>query len=365
MKRFLIATVCLSLGAPAWAQLPKALAHPSWQERAQSLGVAVEDGYRLVVFGDQKGLMKKDFPLLLRSVAARAAIAAPPLLLMVDTGDIVDQANRLWEFEFLKTQLLDRYAPRLPYLVAVGNHELEYRGRQNHREARKITAAFLASMHPDFKPDRMYYQVTIGKVRFLFLDTNSFVYADEPPLDQIEWLDAALRQEVEPTIVVMHHPFVLSAWKHREHALKLWNSEYQWDPESEAVRQSLPERLIEGGVDLVLMGHVHNYEAFVLERGQRRMLAFNLSGRPAGWYKGQRRAQDWSRRDAKRELKARGFERVEGWKTLQQLDFMSKQEEGNQYGLVTVGPEGVLGIEVFGCYDENKGDPCGTRLYPD
>jgi hypothetical protein len=123
-RRVPIVLCGLGLAAAAWDQIPAALDHPTWKQRAQSLNVSPADGYRFVVFGDQKNLWD-EFSLILRSVAALAGAEGPPLLFMVDTGDIVDQGNRISQFEFLKDRLLNKYVPELPYLVAVGTTRRE------------------------------------------------------------------------------------------------------------------------------------------------------------------------------------------------------------------------------------------------
>jgi hypothetical protein len=207
------------------------------------------------------------------------------------------------------------------------------------------------------------------------VDTNDWVYREGPSEAQLKWLDEELHHEVHPTIVVMHHPFILSAQKHRDHARRLWNVMHRWHGGQKSRRQSLPERLISGGVDLVLMGHTHNYEAFRLERGARKMLAVNISGRPIGGFKGARRAQNWTRAEVKRKLGDRGFERLDQWDSIQQLDFMARDEETDQYGVVTVGRDGKLGLQVLGCPSaaqerrdlEASEDSirCDVKLYPD
>ena len=132
----------------------------------------------------------------------------------------------------------------------------------------------------------MYYSKKIGKVRFLFLNSNVLPgvyneYSETPEVEaiaaaQMEWLTDQLKVEVHPTIVLLHHAFLQTAKTHRDHAQSIWNKRYDDDYE----RKTLPEILIDGGVDLVLTGHVHSYEIFKLERSAKKMWSVNVSGRP-------------------------------------------------------------------------------------
>ena len=346
--RFLAGVVALALwGTPVRAQV-EPLGHPTVEERVQELRVSPDDGYRFVVFGDQKNLWSTDFPQLLDQIAAEAAISAPPLLFMLDTGDIVDNGSRADQFAEL-AELLAR-VDGLPYLVGVGNHELQPEGRgDTSARARRNTVTFLG---PDYAPDRMFHSKRIGPARFLFLDTNDLpgVYptlhdrdaeSDDRARAQFEWLREELRQEVHPTIAVAHHAFVQSPGKHRDHARALWNHEYDDG-------RTLPELLIDGGVDLVLTGHVHSYEVFELERGGRTMWSLNVSGRPTGsWFRlpWTRMPDDWRNRE-RDEMRDKGFRtRLDQW-TVTQRAFMTGETKENQLALVAVDETGRLRIEV-------------------
>ena len=326
------------------------LAHPTVEMRAARLGVSPDDGYRFVVFGDQKGLWKDDFPRVIEQVRAEADRAgAPPLLFMIDSGDIVDDGSKPPQFADLAEQL----APvrDLPYLVGVGNHELKTdKGAGTAARGRRNTAAFLGA---DYTVDRMFYATEIGPVRFLFLDTNELgVYPDLPGKDpdapariraQLEWLQRELTDTSRPTVAVSHHAFVQSAKKHRDHAVTLWNLVHP-----ELGGRTLAQALHDGGVDLVLTGHVHSYEVFALERADRPMWSLNASGKPTGsWFRlpGQRMPNDWRGREMAR-LKDAGFETgVDEWR-VRQLAFMTDDTKRNQYALVTVSTTGSMHVEL-------------------
>lgn len=343
--RLLVTAILLFTSASsATAQAVAKLGHPTVEERIAKLGVDPADGYRFVVFGDQRGLWKKDFPALLERVKRLADAAdEPPLLFMVDTGDIVDHGLKPRQFEDLR-RLLARL-PDLPYLVAVGNHELK--PKQSRSTGRENTAAFLAGTDPDFSPERMYYAKTIGPVRFLFLNSNDLpgAYDPQPGVSernraQMDWLEKQLQMDAPATIALMHHPFVQSAGKHRDQAKTIWNYEYV-----ERNGRTLPEILLEGGVDLVVTGHVHSYEAFLLERDGGRLWFLNVSGKPAGLTAGSRTPSDWSGKEMTELAKHEFTTRLREWQ-ITHKDYMHGDEKENQFAVITVDREGNFDIEV-------------------
>ncbi|MDA1095279.1 MAG: metallophosphoesterase [Acidobacteria bacterium] len=340
-----ILAALLLAGASLWAQV-EPLGHPTVEERVAALGTDPNDGFRFVVFGDQKNLWDGEFPRLLDQIGAE--MSAGPLLFILDTGDIVDDGSKAGQFEELR-DLLGRVA-EVPYLVGVGNHELQPDGRREARaRGHRHTAAFLGA---DYTEPKMFFAKRVGHVRLLFLNTNDLpdVYpamrltdpdAGERAAAQLRWLEDQLREEVHPTIVIAHHAFVQSASKHRGHANALWNHAY-----AAHGGRTLPEILIDGGVDLVLTGHVHSYEVFKLERNGRAMWSVNASGKPTGfWFPGTRMPRDW-RGDELEHLEGRGFEtRLNEW-AVTQVGFMTDATKRDQFALVTVDDAGGLDIEL-------------------
>ena len=331
------------------------LGHPTVEERIAAVGLSPDDGFRFVVFGDQKNLWKDDFPRLLDQVRAEAD--SEGLLFMLDTGDIVDDGSKDEQFEGLRAHLAP--VADLPYLVSVGNHELQpERGVDVRSRAHQNTATFLGA---DYVADRMFFTKQIGPVRLLFLNTSDLpgVYPDLHDRDaaaearavaQLQWLERELRTEVHPTIALSHHALVQSASKHRDHANALWNHVYD-DHDG----RTLPEILVDGGVDLVLSGHVHSFEVFKLERNGRQMWSVNASGRPTGfWFSGSRMPSNWQGRELDR-LDDAGFKtRLDEWKVAQ-LAFMTDDTKRDQFALAIVDAAGQLQIEIR--------DVDGTVLY--
>jgi len=322
---------------------------------------------RFAAFGDQRALADGEWQSL---VAALAGLdAREPVDWIVDTGDVVTDGRHTDQFAFL-TDLLAPIRHR-PYLVAIGNHELH-----NNRTpaARENAARFLAPLDPAISARRFWFRKDFGPVVMLFLDTNDLVYGDDgerracPPslaptsraAAQLAWLSDQLAQLAAAPppllVVVMHHPLVQSSRKHREAAVSLWNFR--------AGGRSIADRLLDGGVDLVLTGHTHTFERFRLGRDDgATMQLVNLSGRPRDavlWFgAGSRRARDL-RGHEREALEDAGWEDLDGW-TIVQEDVMLRDEEADQFGLFTAGADGALTLEMF-FLDEDA--PGGVRREP-
>ena len=347
--------VCLVLTCAVLPAQVEPLDHPTLEERIAEVGSALANGFRFVVFGDQKNLWGDDFPRLLGQIRAEAD--KDGVLFMLDTGDIVDDGRRDSQFDELGSHLTT--VADLPYLVSVGNHELQPEKDEDGRSrARANTAAFLG---PDYAGDRLFFAKRIGPVRLLFLNTNDLpgvypaLHDDDPEAvgrsaAQLQWLENEPRTEVHPTIALSHHAFIQSASKHRGHANALWNHAYV-DHDG----RTLPEILIDGGVDLVFSGHIHTYEVFKLERNGRQMWSVNASGRPTGlWFPWSRMPNDWRGGEMDR-LDDAGFTtRLDEW-TISQQSFMSDDTKRDQLVMGFVDVSGRLQIEIR--------DVEGTVLY--
>ncbi len=349
-----------------------ALDHPHLESRLAGLDPGPEAGFRFVAYGDQRALADGEWQDLVAAVGARAAVD-DRLLFVIDTGDIVDDGKPTDQFVMLR----DILAPirGLPYLVAVGNHELH---DNEFLAARANTAAFLSYLDPAFATERMYYRKDVGRMRFLFLDTSDFAYGEDgkggacpPPPDgraaaQLEWLSRELavgRQEKEDgqiIVVVMHHPLLHSSKRHFGQARELWNCTVEG--------RQLVDLLADGGVDVVLTGHTHTYERFHLRREDGREIAvINVSGRPRTSFlwvgAGARRPRDIAGRENEW-LAEEGFHGLESWE-IRQVERMTEENEANQYAVFTVEPDGGLVLEMNylapGSSTERRASPVRLR----
>jgi predicted phosphodiesterase len=364
----LLLLVVLALGAlngcsfaPTWPttsiQPAPTLAHPGFEESLARHRVDGTAPWRLVVFGDQRALADGEFQTLVGSIAQREQRtgSGSPLVAIVDTGDIVDDGRHADQFAML-SEILEPLRT-WPYLVAVGNHEL---GSDLQNEARANFVQFMGDAPgPLFDRNRLWYRKDAPGLRILFLDTNDWVYGpneDQSPhrTRQLAWLSAQMSEDFDGrTIVVMHHPIVISNKKHRGQAARMWS--IRWNGEV------LASMFARGGVDLVITGHTHTYERYRLtspDGGSFHLV--NISGRPRDSFlwigDGARRARDIRGREVEQLIRV-GWRRedVQGWK-IEQLDGMfDKNTEENQWAELTIEPDGPLEVEMFFLVDRGAG----------
>lgn len=335
---------------PHSSTLPvRTLSHPTLAEHLAADPWEPHEDLRFVAFGDQRALADGEWQMLMRQIV-RFHETQQSIAFIVDTGDIVGAGDHADQYAMLHEILAPARA--LPYLVGVGNHELK-----NNRGpvARRYAATLLAYLDPDFSAERMYYRKAVGPWCFLFLNSNDLIYGDdgtEEPADhpvrgsraekQMAWFVAELdAAKSKPCVVVLHHPLVQSSRKHRSKAIAHWEYTYQG--------RTLPEMLIDAGVELVLTGHTHTYERFIVARndgGHFHMV--NISGRPRNdvlWVgAGQRRARDIAGEETAW-LMRHGWPDLTGWEIIQ-ADVMTAPHEANQFALFTLGWDGGLEMEV-------------------
>ena len=319
------------------------LAQPSLKSKLDKLDPGPEAGYSFIMFGDQRALAS-EWDAMMKSIDSLAQ-RDPRIAFMLDTGDIVNDGNFTDQFHLL-AGILAR-AKNLPYLVGVGNHEVNNNATAI---ARQNTAAYLQPIDPAIGPGRLYYVKRVGRVRYLFLDSNDLVYetgeaASRRRNAQLAWLTEQLRSSPDKpggsTIVVMHHPFLQSSQKHRGQARALWSLTYNG--------RTFADILADGGVDLVLVGHTHTYERFraVREDGKG-FLLINLSGRPLpvffGMGDGARRANEIPTGAGRLWFLNRGWQNLTGW-DINQEDAMLRRE-ADQFALFHVEPDGGITMSL-------------------
>ncbi len=324
------------------------LDHPTLESRMQQTKFDPTAGFEFLAFGDQRALIAEDWPKLIDAMEGHAA-QHDRVLFLIDTGDIVDDGAYSDQFSVLAGLL--RKLRRLPYLVAVGNHEVDNNVRG---PSRANSAAFLSSIGEPLTQERLYYKKVVGRVRFLFLDSNDWVYDEGRNVDaaavarrahaQLDWL---VRELADPgfgpsatTVVVMHHPFIQSSSKHREQARDLWNLRYHG--------RRLADIFADGGVDLVLVGHTHTYERFsVTRRDGRGFHLINLSGEPEPsflWFgAGERRAENIHENEVAW-LYRHGWKGLDGWDVVQ--DEAMVKDEADQCGLFSVDADGGVTLSM-------------------
>lgn len=343
---------CASTPWPSTSDAPVVpLAHPTLEDRIATLEYQLEGGFRFVAYGDQRALADGEWQAMMRVIGGLPTQPEePPLLFLLDTGDIVQDGSHADQFRMLAEILSP--AAHLPFVLGVGNHEVD-----NNRPgpSRAHLDRFLAGTGLPVDPDRMYFRLDLGPLRLICLDSNDLVYgrpvgdndpdpAVRPPqaVAQLEWLEEQLRPDPgrpPTTLVVLHHPFLQTSEKHRPIARRLWDLEHR--------DRTLVDILADGGVDVVLTGHTHTYERFTLSRADGAGFQLvNLSGRPRDaflWFgAGSRRAEDIRGREDTWLTEA-GWE-LRDWSVRQES--LMEPPEHNQFGIFTVDPRGSIDLEV-------------------
>ena len=220
--------------------------------------------HRMVVFGDAADGSKE------QAAIAKAVAAVQPDAVFI-TGDLVYGRGRAAEYRARFFPVYNGEAVpllrRVPFLGVVGNHDVPFPGfadasayfaywsqplngpalRPGEKNAAPVKAgehdAIVAASGPAF-PRMASFSFDYGRVHWTVLDSNGYADWDSPQLKA--WLEADLRaaRGAAWRIVALHHPLFQSARSHFDD---------QW-------MRPLSPLLEKYGVDLVLAGHVHNYQ---------------------------------------------------------------------------------------------------------
>ncbi|HEY3400110.1 MAG TPA: metallophosphoesterase [Geothrix sp.] len=220
--------------------------------------------HRMIVFGDAADGSKE------QASIAKAVAAQKPDAVFI-TGDLVYGRGRAAEYRqhFFPVYNAEE-APllrRVPFLGVPGNHDIPFAKwpdasayfaywslplngpalRAGASNAAPVTGgihdAMVAAAGPAF-PRMASYSFDYGKVHWTVLDSN--VYTDWGSPVMKAWLEADLKAAQGATwrIVALHHPLFQSSRSHMDD---------QW-------MRPISPLLEQYGVDLVLAGHVHNYQ---------------------------------------------------------------------------------------------------------
>ncbi len=220
--------------------------------------------HRMVVFGDAADASPT------QAAIAKAVAAAQPDAVFI-TGDLVYGRGRAAEY---RAHFFPAYngetAPlmrRVPFLGVVGNHDVPFAAWPDASAyfaywsqplngpalapGQANAAPVTAGVHDDMVaasgtafPRMTSFSFDYGPVHWTVLDSNAYVDWESPALKA--WLEADLQAAKHATwrIVALHHPLFQSSRSHFDD---------QW-------MRPISPILEKYGVDLVLAGHVHNYQ---------------------------------------------------------------------------------------------------------
>lgn len=220
--------------------------------------------HRVVVFGDAADGSKG------QAAIARAVAAARPDAVFI-AGDLVYGRGRAAEYRARFFPLYNGEAAplmrRVPFLGVVGNHDVPFAGfadasayyaywsqplngpalRPGEKGAAPVKTgvhdAIVAASGPAF-PRMASFSFDYGQVHWTVLDSNGYTDWDSPQLKA--WMEADLQAAKGAAwrILALHHPLFQSSRSHMDD---------QW-------MRPISPLLEKYGVDLVLAGHVHNYQ---------------------------------------------------------------------------------------------------------
>ncbi|KAI8645881.1 Metallo-dependent phosphatase-like protein [Parasitella parasitica] len=227
---------------------------------------------RIAALADnQFGMMT--FSSLLRQIRKLPQQKKPHFLL--HAGDAVQNypSLRQWQTDFAAPLAMHGLSQKTPLIYAHGNHDYDYVGEYTYTRTQDPESPWFS------------FSMADGAIRFLILDSN------------VDWdlQDQWLRQEIgsdlfkqaQFRIVVVHVPPFLEYWD-PEAWFQLRQSEW-----GAFVKDRYVPLFEQGGVDLVISGHQHNYE-----RGERNGIHYAIIG-GAGGDIDYDQVKDWGMYEAK------------------------------------------------------------------
>jgi hypothetical protein len=187
------------------------------------------------------------------SSSVAAVLAGESFDLFVHGGDIQYRSGLVdtWNGMF---QTFAGVFRRASAMFTIGNHEFEAEGPSGNTEDVEYDGTYrrLFGAQGDVGGTAEYYAFTWGRVRFLILNSEDPLFAVDGP--QMSWLRAELEAtrnnaEMRYAIVGFHRPYYTFG-----------NSGPNYTK-----RAYLHTLFVEYGVPLVLTGHNHSYERFVVD----------------------------------------------------------------------------------------------------
>lgn len=165
-------------------------------------------------------------------------------------GDIAYTEGTFGQLEDYFFGIYEDFLHGVPTFPTIGNHEYETALGQPY-----IDVFYLFEQALRVVDQERYYSFDYGDVHLVSLDSNGEMLStvdDTATDDMIDWLTDNLAASTAPwKIAFMHHPMYTSSGR---------------TPGTDLTTKVLPV-LEAGGIDLVLAGHVHNYERTVPLRG--------------------------------------------------------------------------------------------------
>jgi 3',5'-cyclic AMP phosphodiesterase CpdA len=206
---------------------------------------------RFILFGDSRRKLSEEFwrqSYDTERLAVIRALADEAPAFIVNTGDLVTAGSDSAEWRHFHEENQPIFSKKIPYFPALGNHEYMW----NRREGTANTFAAFPQMK-----GRKWYDIRFPPVLLLLLDSN-FPQLDEAEIDaQDRWLAESLaaaekEDALRHVILICHHAPYTNAVSHGD----------SLDVQRHFLKRLTPK------AHIVLTGHVHSYERFLVDNVQ-------------------------------------------------------------------------------------------------
>ncbi|CAM8965795.1 unnamed protein product [Rhodiola kirilowii] len=148
-------------------------------------------------------------------------------------------------------RLVEPFASQRPWMVAVGNHDVEKIPIVHSEPFTSYNARWHMPFEESNSPSNVFYSFNVAGVHVIVL--GSYTDFDHDSL-QYKWLEADFnsvdRSKTPWIIVLIHAPWYNS------------NEAHQGEEESVVMKASMEQLIYSARVDIVFTGHVHAYERF-------------------------------------------------------------------------------------------------------
>jgi len=155
---------------------------------------------------------------------------------------------------------MERAISKLPYMVLPGNHEVE-------RDFEQYKVQFRMPKNKANKDSGLFYSFNLGPAHFIALSNEQFLHGPATEgAEQLKWLKRDLlvacanRKSVPWIIVLAHRPFYCNMNFSPHKTLDQFHTNEFCGYDAPRIRKQVEELLYAARVDLVLTGHLHNYQ---------------------------------------------------------------------------------------------------------
>ncbi len=233
-----------------------------------------KENFTFIVFGDSRPVSPMR-PLpedLLSRIAFEIGILHPDFVVV--TGDMIigygDSEEEVREELDTFLEIMNKYAPDVPFLFVPGNHEISS-GEQNMK------------IYQEYFGKKLYYDFKFGNVHFIMINTNwpggyapgkyGFFNVNDGAHEKalVDWFKEVLAEPAEKKIVFGHVPAFSALTPNFEF-------EHTKSFDTKENRDEFVNLLVESGVDAYIAGHEHL--TYVTKKGNTLFITLGGGGAP-------------------------------------------------------------------------------------